>query len=136
MSDDFSEIMKLSKDLSDVPAEANRRIKSALEFTSINLRDDWRQGAEISGGFPKSYPASISYDLKYPGGAIESEIGPVLGRTPGASAGFLDEPLSSAGVDGPVHHAGRNALEANQPGFVRGLEIAATDALIDKVEKG
>ncbi|MCK8477227.1 hypothetical protein [Microbacterium aurugineum] len=134
MSDDFSELGKLVKDLTDVPAEANRRIKSALEYTSINLRDDWKEGAAISGGYPKSYAAAISYDIKYPGGAIESEIGPVLGKTPGASAGFLEE--AGGGVDGPAHHAGRNALEANEPDFWRGLEIAATDALIDKVVNG
>lgn len=136
MADDFSEIMQLAKDLTDVPAEANRRVKSAIEFTSINLRDDWKEGATIAHGYPASYSAAISYDLKYPGGAIESEIGPVLGKTPGASAGFLDDPLSSAGVDGPIHHAGRNAMEANEADFVRGLEIAATDAVIDKIGGG
>ncbi|MEI3845321.1 MULTISPECIES: hypothetical protein [unclassified Microbacterium] len=134
MADDFSDLANLARDLSEVPAEANRRVKSAIEFTSINLRDDWRAGAEISHGFPKSYAAAISYDLHYPGGAIESEIGPVLHKTPGASAGFLEE--APGGVDGPPTHAGRNAVEANEEDFYRGLEIAITDALIDKVEDG
>lgn len=131
MSDDFLELGRLAADLTDVPAEVNRRVKSALEFTSIHLRDDWREGAAVSGGYPKSYAAAISYDLKYPTGAIESEIGPVLGRTPGASAGFLEE--GGGGVDGPAHHAGRDAFEANRDDFWRGIEIAVSDALIDKV---
>lgn len=135
MADDFSELLELAADLSDVPAEANKRIKQALEYTSVEIKRDWRQGAQISGGYPKSYPDAIDFDIKFTGNAIESEIGPTLGKTPGSSAGFLDEPLSPAGVDGPVHHAGRDALEANEPDFYRGLEIAATDALIDKVEK-
>lgn len=136
MADDFSELASLAADLTTVPAEANKRVKKAIEVTSRGIKDDWKQGAEVSGSYAKSYPASISYDLHYPGGAIESEIGPVLGKTPGAGAGFLDDPLSSAGVDGPVHHAGRDALEANEEDFYRGLEIAITDALIDKIEKG
>ncbi len=134
MADDFSELARLAADLTDVPAEANKRIKQAIEVTSRGIKDDWKQGAEISGSYAKSYPASISYDLSSTGGAIESEIGPVLGRTPGAGAGFLEE--GGGGVDGPPHHAGRNALEANEADFYRGLEIAIAEALIDKIAKG
>ena len=134
MADDFSELYELAADLSDVPAEANKRVKKAIEYTSVNLKNDWREGAEISGSYAKSYAPSISYDLHYPGGAIESEIGPVLGRTPGAGAGFLEE--GGGGVDGPPTHAGRDALEANEEDFYRGLEIAAADALIDKIGGG
>lgn len=129
-NDDF---MSLAADLTDAPSLVNRYAKSAIEFTSINLRDDWKEGATISSGYPASYSAAISYDISYPGGAIESEIGPVLGKTPGASAGFLDEPLAPAGVDGPIHHAGRNAKEANEEDFYRGLEIAAFDATAEAV---
>lgn len=135
MADDFSDIYTLAKDLTDVPAAANRNIKKALEVTARGVKDDWRQGAEISGGYPASYAASISYDFEFPGGAIEAVIGPVLGATGGASAGFLDEPLSLAGVDGPIHHAGRDAAEANEEDFYRGLEITVTEAVIDKVAR-
>ncbi len=131
MADDFSELYELAADLTAVPPEANKRVKQAIEVTSRGIKDDWKQGAEISGSYAKSYPASISYDLRYPGGAIESDIGPVLGRTPGAGAGFLEE--APGGVDGPPTHAGRDALEANEADFLRGLEIAITDALIDKI---
>lgn len=133
MADDFSELMVLARDLSDVPSEANRRIKQAVEVTARHIKDDWRAGAEISGGYPDSYSASISYDLEFPGDSIDAVIGPVIGSTEGASAGFLDDPLSSAGVDGPIHHAGRDAMEANEPDFDRGLEIAIANAVIDKL---
>lgn len=134
MSDDFSELVGLAADLSDVPSEANKRIEKAIEVTSRGIKDDWRQGAEVSGSYASSYPGSISYDIELHGGAIVSEIGPVLGKTPGASAGFLEE--GGGGVDGPPHHAGRDALEANEDDFYRGLEIAAIDAVIDKVARG
>lgn len=133
MSDDFSELMELAADLTNVPASVNRYVKKAIEVTARGVKDDWREGATVSGGYPATYPASISYELKFPGGSIEAEVGPVLGSTPGASAGFLDEPLSSAGVDGPIHHAGRNALEANEADFYRGLEIAVFDATAEEI---
>lgn len=135
MADDFGDIARLEADLRNVPAAANKNIVKSMKVTSHSLKEDWQQGAEASGGYPKSYPASISYDIKFPGGAIESEIGPVLGKTAGSSAGFLDEPLSSAGVDGPIHHAGRNATESNEGDFVRGLEIAIFEALAEEVEQ-
>lgn len=135
MADDFSEIARLDADLRNVPSTGNRFIKKAIEVTARNVKDDWKQGAEVSGGYPESYPASISYELEFPGSSIDAVIGPVLGSTGGASAGFLDEPLSAAGVDGPIHHAGRNATEANEEDFFRGLEIAIFDALAEEVER-
>lgn len=134
MEADFSEVLALEADLRAVPPEANRRVRKALEVTARGVKDDWRQGATISGSYAKSYAGSISYDIGYPGGAIEAIIGPVLGRTPGAGAGFLEE--GGGGVDGPPHHAGRDALEANEADFYRGLEIAIAEAVIDKVGGG
>lgn len=133
MDNDFSEIGRLEADLRRVPSTANRLVDKSVKRTSLRMKEDWKQGAEISDGYADSYAAAISFDISYPGGAIESEIGPALGRTPGASAGFLDDPLSSAGVDGPVHHAGRDALEANEPEFYEGLEKAIFEALAEEV---
>jgi hypothetical protein len=132
MADDFSELAELAADLSAVPAEANRNIKKAIEVTARSVRDDWRQGAEVGSGdgYSERYASSIFYDLKYPGGAIEAEIGPELGR-PGGSAGFLED--APGGVQASPQHAGRDALEANEEDFIRGLEIAITEAVIDKI---
>lgn len=135
MADDFAEIGRLEADLRRVPATANRLVEKSMKRTSLRMKEDWKQGAEISDGYADSYAAAISFDIKFPGGAIESEIGPVLGSTPGASAGFLDEPKSTGGIDGPVHHAGRDALEANEPEFYEGLEYAIFEALAEEVEE-
>lgn len=133
MADDFSELSELAADLSAVPPEANRNIKKAIEVTARNVRDDWRQGAEVGSGdgYSERYASSIFYDIKYPGGAIEAEVGPELGRA-GGSAGFLED--APGGVQASPQHAGRDALEANEEDFIRGLEIAITEAVIDKVE--
>ena len=132
MADDFSEIADLAADLSSVTPEANRNIKKAIEVTARGVRDDWRQGAEVGhgDGYSERYASSIFYDIKYPGGAIEAEIGPELGR-PGGSAGFLED--APGGVLASPQHAGRDALEANEEDFLRGLEIAITDAVIDRL---
>lgn len=130
MADDFSEIAELAADLTSVPSEANRNIKKAVEVTARNVKDDWRQGAEVSSSYAERYASSIFYDIKYPGGAIEAEIGPELGR-PGGSAGFLED--APGGVRAAPQHAGRDALEANEGDFARGLEIAITNAVIDKL---
>jgi hypothetical protein len=125
---DFSELYELAADLTDVPAEANRNIDKAMKFTSVEIKDDWQQGAEATG--LEGYAASIDFDIKYPGGAIESEIGPNLGKRQG-KFGLVE--AGGGKVRSSPQHAGRDAYEANKDDFFRGLEIAATDAVIDKV---
>lgn len=130
---DFAELMELAADLSAVPSAANRNVKKAIEVTARNVRDDWRQGAAVAygEGFSARYSSSIFYDMKFPGGAIEAEIGPELGR-PGGSAGFLED--APGDVEAAPQHAGRDALEANEADFVRGLEIAIFEALAEEVD--
>lgn len=129
------ELARLEADLRSVPSTANRNIKKALEVTGRNVRDDWRQGAEVSAGdgFSAKYPSSIFYDINFPGGAIEVEIGPEVGR-PGGSAGFLED--APGDVQAAPQHAGRDALEANEPDFLHGLETAIFDALYEEIEGG
>lgn len=130
MADDFSELYELAADLSDAPATANRYIKSAIEYTANEIKSDWKQGAERTG--LTGYAASIDYDLKFPGSGIEAEIGPNLGRNQG-SFGFVED--ANGGVRSAPQHAGRDAMEANEPDFVRGLEIAIFDATTSAVGK-
>lgn len=134
MADDFDELGQLEADLRDIPAEVYRNVNKAIEVTARHIKDDWREGATIGRGYAKSYAGAISYDMQIAPEELGAEIGPVLGKTPGASAGFLEE--GGPGVDGPPHHAGRDALEANEPDFYRGIEIAVTNATIDKIEGG
>lgn len=125
--DDFSELLKLEADLRDVPAKVNRNVKKAVEVTARYIKDDARQGAQATG--LDGYAASIDYDMEYPGGAIEAEIGPNLGRRQG-SFGFVED--GGGGVKSAPQHALRDALKANEADFIRGLEIAVSDAQIDR----
>lgn len=134
MGDDFSEVLSLAADLTRVPDAANRNVRKAIEVTARHVRDDWRQGAEVSrgDGYTDRYASSIFYDVEIGAGEIAAEIGPELGR-PGGSAGFLED--AGGGVQAAPQHAGRNALEANEADFERGLEIAVFEALAEEVGK-
>jgi hypothetical protein len=131
MADDFSELEALATHLSAAPVETAPFVKKALEVTARNLKDEWRSRARVSGSYAKSYPESISYDVHefsgFGGGEIYAEVGPKLHTTPGASSGFLEE--GGGGVDGPAHHAGRDALEQVEPDYHKGIEIALADGL-------
>lgn len=130
MTDDFSDLYELVRDLTDVPAEAHKRIKQAVEVTARHIKDDWQQGAAASG--LENYSRSVDYEMELPGDSIDAEIGPNLGKRQGRF-GFVES--GGARVKSSPQHAGRNALEANETDFDRGLEIAAANALIDKVER-
>lgn len=128
MADDFHELYELAADLTGAPPEANRNIAKALEVTARSVKDDWRQGAEVNSGeknVANAYANSIDYTIETSRASIEAEIGPNLGSK-GGSAGFLEEAPGS--VTSAPQHAGRDALEANEEDFVRGLEIALFDA--------
>lgn len=131
MSDDFSELQQLAADLGTVAPKAQRNVGKALEVTARSVKDDWREGATVANGYANTYAPAIDYDFTS-GDGITVEIGPHLGATPGASAGFLED--APGGVDSPPQHAGRDALEANEADFYRGLEIAITNAVVDAVE--
>lgn len=133
MADDFSELYELAADLTSAPHQANRLVMKALEVTARNIKDDWRQGAEVSAGegFSEAYSRSIFYDVTAGNGVIEAEIGPELGR-PGGSAGFLED--APGGVKSSPQHAGRNAVRANEEDFIRGIEIALFEATAEAID--
>lgn len=131
MSDDFGELFELARDLTGAPEKANRNIDKAIKFTSVEIKKDWRQGAERTG--LTGYAASVDFDMQYSANEIASEIGPNLGRNQG-SFGFVED--AGGGVRSSPQHAGRDALEANEPDFIRGLEIAVFDATAEAIEKG
>lgn len=127
------ELGALEADLRGVAVEAGPNIEKAIRVTAHKVMEDWRSGATVGRGYAKSYAASIGYDMVsasvFGQGVIEAEIGPELRRTPGASAGFLED--APGGVQSAPQHAGRDALEKNQRDFVDGIGIAIVDTLGD-----
>ncbi|MDQ0726811.1 hypothetical protein [Microbacterium sp. W4I20] len=131
MADDFSELFEVAADLTGAPAKVIRNVVKAMKVTSTEMKQDWQQGAERTG--LTGYAASIDFDMQYSSNEIASEIGPNLGRNQG-SFGFVED--AGGGVKSSPQHAGRDALEANEPDFIRGLEIAVFDATAEAIEKG
>lgn len=127
MSDDFSELAALASDLGKVPPAAAKNVRKALEVTARSIKEDWREGAAVAHGYADTYAPSIDYDFKPDSEGVTVDIGPHLGKTPGASAGFLED--APGNVQAPAQHAGRDALEANEDDFYQGLEIAVFEAL-------
>lgn len=129
--DDFTELLELAAEIQSAPPETAPFIEKAIEVSARHLKDGWRSRAQISRYYPKTYAAAIDYDMHgfagFGGGEIYAEVGPKLHTTPGASAGFLEE--GGGGVAGPPHHAGRDALEAVEGDFYKGIEIALADGL-------
>lgn len=124
---DFTEVDALAADLGDVPAKAIRNVRKAVEVTSRNVKDDWRNLSKgMSGRHAKAYPNAITYELTELADGIVSDIGPELDRNQGA-LGFLEE-----GVAGQ-NTGGQNAIplvvRANQNDFIRGMLLAIVEPL-------
>ena len=123
---DFSEITKLAADLGEVPKNAGKRVRQAVEVSARKVKDSWRaplQGSVISGA-----AASISYDIiggeAISGSSITADIGPELGG-PGSLVAATEEGFG--GRQGPTGY-GAAALQQNQAEFQKGLEIALEQA--------
>lgn len=130
MANDFSDFNKLAADLTAAPQDLLKNVRKAIEVTARNVKDDWRQGAERRS--LHGYAASIDYDLNYPGGAIEAEIGPNHGRNQG-QLGLVED--ANGEITSKPQHAGRDAKRANEADFHRGLEIALYDATRKAVDE-
>lgn len=121
---DFSELAKLSRDLGAVPEAVFPKVVQALKHTAVDVKDDWAQGAARSG--LEAYARSIDFDIKPRDGAIAAEIGPNPGKRQG-TFGFVED--ANGGVKSAPQHAGRDALEANEDDFERGIDIAVFEGL-------
>lgn len=125
MADD--DLLSLAKDLEDAPAAAIPRVRKAVEVTARSIRDDWRQGSEATG--LSGYTYSIDYDMLDEQSGVGAEIGPNLAKNQG-SFGFVED--APGDVRSRPQHAGRDALEANQADFERGLAIAIWDTVLGR----
>lgn len=127
MAGDFDELSELAADLTSAPAEVAPFVKVALRGTAMEIKKGWAERARVShGSYPRGYARSIDFDEKDNESGPEVEIGPNLGKN-GGSAGFLED--APGGVRAAPQHAGRDALEAAEKDFVRGIDAALADGL-------
>lgn len=123
MADDFTELLELAADLTQVPADTARNVKKAVEVTARHVKDDWRQGAERSG--LHGYAADIDYEFEFGRGEIAAVVGPTPGDA--GSLGIVED--APGDVRSAPQHAGRDAMRANEDDFERGIMLAALDSL-------
>ena len=125
---DFSGIDSLVADLGEVPLKVIPLVRTAVEVTARNIKEDWR--AEAKGGagsHARKYPTSIGYEMDLvTDGSIGATIKPKRG-----GQGNLGEVLEDGG--GGVRSAPQKnidkALRANLSDFEKGILKAGGDAL-------
>jgi hypothetical protein len=127
MDFDFSDIVKLVADLGEVPKNAGKNIRKAVEVTARKVKDDWRKPLEGSSSVPGG-ARTISYDIKggeaIRGSGISAEIGPETGGV-GSLVSALEDGFG--GRQGPTGY-GAAALQMNEEDFQDGLEKALEQA--------
>ncbi|MFI6819723.1 hypothetical protein ACIBJE_02075 [Micromonospora sp. NPDC050187] len=121
-----SELNRLVADLEEVPPNAHRNIRKAVEFTARGIKDSAR---DFAGGIAHAphYPAAITYDIddQGVGVGVSAEIGPDKDRKQGALGNILEYGTVK---NPPYAHLGP-ALDIWTPDLETGLEKAAGDAL-------
>lgn len=151
MSFDFSELNKLSADLGEVPKNAGKHIRKAVEVTSRKVKDAANDSVKSSrASWSKPLAGAIDYEITAEAGdggsSITSEVGynktrygkrASLGNlrefgAPNAPSGFFsgDKFIPIPGTSAPraPHNDLQIALHANEADFVKGLEDALRDA--------
>ena len=133
LSIDDSEILELAADLAKVPEGAGRGIVQAVEVSSRNIKDSWRDALKGSETVPLG-PNAITYDLHGMasgslalGGSssVVGEIGPSLDSAQGPIVGILEEGSATETPRG----FGAHALAEELVGFEAGLAKAVGDVL-------
>jgi len=124
---DFGEVLALSADFGDASTKVVPYARAALEVSSRNLKDDWRDEAKGNNSTLKRYGASVTYDLDLQtDGVMSSEIGPDISR-PMGSFGLVEE--AGGGVRSAPQRNVDKALRRNLADFEKGMVQAGEDAL-------
>lgn len=139
---DVSELVEFVMDIEGVRENIGPRLRSALEVSSRNIKNDWNKTLRREGtNRMKGIGSTVDYDITVGGRAsalaamgyvssIEAEIGPNIERYShlrAAFAGWFEE--GAAGVPGT--QAGSKALKKNEADIENGIALAAVDALLD-----
>lgn len=124
---DFSQLRALGQDMGEVSPIAARNLRSTMEVSARNVKDDWREFASGMAHAP-AYPAAITYDVTsvqaFGVTVLQAEVGPDKDRPQGA----LGNVLEFGTANNPPQEHGRMALEVNQRDFEQGAARALADA--------
>ena len=118
---DTSEVRALAADMRAVDSRLVRHVIHVVEKGAVNVKADMRAAANNSKHF--KIARSITYDLSYPDGAVEAEVGPTLGGA-GSLAGIAY--FGGANGGGGTIEDPQGAADREAPRFEQALsEVAA-----------
>lgn len=125
---DLLELDHLAADLGAAGTAAAPFVRKAVEVTARHVKDDTRKVVQDDKYF-KRIAGSIDYDLDDKLGQVDAEIG-YNKDIPAGRLGNIRE-YGAPGSPNSIapHNDLTTALTHNQSDFVKGIEIAASDAL-------
>lgn len=130
MDADCSELMQLAADLEHGGEAISGNVRKAVQVTSIKIKEDAK--ASVKGRKNIGHAAhAITYDTTESRSGVEAEIGYDKGRGAGKLGNLIEFGAPNSGNQlAPSHDLG-NALLNNEDDFVRGVEKAVADALVE-----
>lgn len=86
---DIEGLNELVRDLTEAPGKVQRRAPLVITEGARMVQTKWRQEAGFSRHAPY-YPASITFELRWKGSALEAEIGPDKALPQGALGNLIE----------------------------------------------
>jgi hypothetical protein len=125
---DFSELNQIAAALADVPANAGKHVRAAVEVTSVKVKKSWREKLDGSRTLP-GLPFAVTYDVITSStlgrdSVIQSEIGFDKDKNQGP----LGNVSEFGTVNNPPRGFGLAALQENLKDYEDGLAQALADA--------
>lgn len=113
MTFDVDGLTHLVADLNRASVTAGAAAHKVVTKGALNIKKDWQQRASGLAHAPL-YPASITYETRIKGGAVEALIGPDKSRPQGA----LGNLITYGSVNNPPTGDDIAVIEAEAPRFV------------------
>jgi hypothetical protein len=120
----------LIRDLETLQERADKEFPKVVRHGATNIKRDWRAGWEAIKHAPTSIPhlvRGVGYDEDFRSPQWSAEIG--VAETNSQSP--LAHLIEFGSVNNPPYPAGKTALDAEEPRFIKAAEDAAT-ALLDE----
>jgi hypothetical protein len=113
----MSDLDRLAHDLLQEVVVTTAQVKAVVTKGALNVKQDWQQRATGIEHAPR-YPRSISYDVK----GLTAQIGP---EDSAENQGFLGHILEHGGAHNAPRNDGGQALDAEEPKFVKAIHALA-----------
>lgn len=125
---DFSELDRLAADLGTVADNAGPFINSAVQGTSVKVKESAQKSAGSGNRRWKALPSAIDYDVTVFQGFGVSVIKSEIGYNRDKPAGHLGNVREFGNSKVSPHNDLVNALHEHEDDFERGLSEALKDA--------